>query len=102
MLNGDLNYCQEEDILLTAYSPIDRGYLLDVPTIVDIADKYEFTPAQFALNWLISQKNVIAMPMSTNREHLEENLGALELEISDSDLDILEDIELPEEILFPA
>jgi len=102
VLNGVLNYCQEEDILLTAYSPIERGYLLDDPTIVDIAGKYQAKPAQIALGWLISQKNVIALPMSTNRAHLEENLGTLDLEISESDLEILDEIELPEEVLFPV
>lgn len=101
-MNGVLNYCQEEDVLLTVYSPIERGYLIDDPTIIKIARQYRSTPAQVASSWLINQKNVIALPMSTKREHLEENLGALELEISEIDLDMLEDIELPEEVLFPV
>lgn len=101
MMNGVLNYCQQEDILLTAYSPIDRGYLIDDPTILEIAAQYKSTPAQIALNWLIRQKNVIALPMSTKEEHLKENLGALELDLSESDLDKLDRIELPEEALFP-
>ena len=99
--NGVLEYCQANNILLTAYSPIDRGYLLDDPTVKQIAARYDATPAQVALHWLISQPQVIALPMSTNRRHLEENLGALELELSESDIERLNRIELPESVLFP-
>ena len=40
--------------------------------------------------------------MSTQEEHLEENLVALELNLSESDLERLDYIELPEEVLFPV
>lgn len=99
--NGVLKYCQENNILLTAYSPIDRGNLVDDPTVKAIADKYGATASQVAINWLIRQDGVIALPMSTKSEHLEENLGALELELSDEDVRKLDEIELPEEALFP-
>jgi diketogulonate reductase-like aldo/keto reductase len=101
VVNGVLKYCQEQGILLTAYSPIDRGHLVDDPTVNEIAEKYNATPAQIALNWLICQPNVIALPMSTNRAHLEENLGALELELSEDDIKLLDTIELPEAVLWP-
>jgi diketogulonate reductase-like aldo/keto reductase len=101
VVNGVLKYCQEQGILLTAYSPIDRGHLVDDPTVNEIAEKYNATPAQIALNWLICQPNVIALPMSTNRAHLEENLGALELELSENDIKLLDTIELPEAVLWP-
>lgn len=101
VVNGVLKYCQEQGILLTAYSPIDRGHLVDDPTVNEIAEKYNATPAQIALNWLICQPNVIALPMSTKRTHLEENLGALELELSEDDIKLLDTIELPEAVLWP-
>ena len=100
-MNGVLEYCQANKILLTAYSPIDRGYLVDDPTVKQVAIKYNATPAQVAINWLIRQPQVIALPMSTKREHLQENLGALELELSAADVEILDRIELPDSILFP-
>lgn len=99
--SGVLKYCQEHDILLTAYSPIDRGNLVDDPTVIDIAGRYGATASQVAISWLIHQDGVIALPMSTKKEHLEENLGALELELSAEDMRKLDEIELPEEALFP-
>lgn len=99
--NGVLEYCQANDILLTAYSPIERGHLVNDPTIRNIAEKWGATPAQVALQWLLRQPKVIALPMSTRKDHLQENLGALDLELSDQDFDTLNHIELPEESLWP-
>ena len=99
--NGVLDYCQDKDVLLTAYSPIDRGYLVDDPVLVKLAKQYDATPAQIALAWLIRQPNVIALPMSTQKRHLEENLGALELDLALEDMQRLDNLELHEDTLFP-
>lgn len=101
VVNGVLAYCQENNILLTAYSPIGRGNLIDDPTVKQIAENYQASPAQIALYWLIRQPNVIALPMSTNKDHLRENLGALQLELPEGDVEKLDFIELPEKVLFP-
>jgi diketogulonate reductase-like aldo/keto reductase len=41
------------------------------------AERYEKTQAQVALNWLISQKKIIAMPKTTNINHIKETVGLL-------------------------
>jgi diketogulonate reductase-like aldo/keto reductase len=101
VVNGVLAYCQENNILLTGYSPIGRGNLIDDPTVKQIAENYQASPAQIALYWLIRQPNVIALPMSTNKDHLRENLGALQLDLPEEDVEKLDFIELPEEVMFP-
>ena len=88
-------------MLLTAYSPIERGHLVNDPMLKEIAAKYGATPAQVALAWLVGQENVIALPMSTRRQHLEQNLKALDLQLSAGDRQALDQIELPEESLWP-
>lgn len=53
----------------------------------DIADEKGATPAQIALAWLLAQKPWIApIPGTTKLERLDENLGAVELELSSGDL----------------
>jgi diketogulonate reductase-like aldo/keto reductase len=99
--SGVLAYCLEQDILLTAHSPFDRGDLLNNPELRNIAAHYGKTPAQIALYWLIQQPNVITIPMSSNPEHLRSNMEALDLELSARDLEILNTLELPEETLWP-
>ena len=99
--NGVLEYCQANGILLTAYSPIDRGHLLKDATILRIAQEIDATPPQIALQWLLRQPRVIALPMSSRVDHLQENLGALHLALSDEKFDELNQIELSEEVLWP-
>jgi aryl-alcohol dehydrogenase-like predicted oxidoreductase len=45
--------------------------------IEKIAEKYDKTPAQVALNWLISQGNVIPIPGAKNAQQAIQNAGAL-------------------------
>lgn len=87
--NGVLAYCQQEGILLTAYSPI-KGSVLKNPTLRRIAEQHKATTAQVALNWLIRQKNVITIPKSTNEQHLRDNLGALDLQFSRDEIETLD------------
>lgn len=87
--NGVLDYCQENDILLTAYSPIDEGRLPVSSTVQAIADAHAATPYQIALAWLVSQARVITIPMSFNPEHIAENFAAVEIELTDDEIDQL-------------
>lgn len=89
--NGLLGYCQENDIVLTAYSPI-KGGLLSRPVLVDIARKYGVTPAQVALSWIVRQPKVNTIPMSTDPAHLEANLAAADLVLEEEDVQVLEQI----------
>ncbi len=80
--NGVLEYCQGHDVLLTAYTPIEKGRLSASSELAGMAGDKGCTPVQLALAWLLSQEQVITIPESKNRSHLEENLGALEVELS--------------------
>ncbi len=72
-----LPYCQANDILVVAYRPVDRGALLEPnPLLDELTKKYNKTRAQLAINWLISQKNVVTIPRSDKKEHLVENFEA--------------------------
>ena len=88
---GLLEYCQQNDVLLAAWRPVQKGALLeDVPSIVgEMCEKYEKTPAQIALNWLLSQKNVVTLAKSSNIEHLRENAGAIGWDMEQEDVERL-------------
>lgn len=87
--NGVLAYCQENGILLTAYSPIKSGVLKN-PALRRVAQQHDATPAQVALHWLIRQQNVITIPKSADEKHLRENLGALDLQLSRGEIEELD------------
>jgi diketogulonate reductase-like aldo/keto reductase len=84
---GLLPYCQGNDIILVAYTPLARGKLARPgnPVLDELAEKYSRTPAQVSLNWLISQENVVAIPKASNPVHLRDNLGAVGWRLNEED-----------------
>lgn len=79
------NYCKSFDIHIVAYCPIARGLILKEKTINHIALKYQKSPAQISLRWLV-QKNIIAIPRSTSEKHLHDNINIFNFEIADLDI----------------
>ncbi len=71
-----LKYCQDNDVMLVAWRPLQKGSLPKSSLIDELAKKYGKTPTQIAINWLISQDHVVTISKTSNIEHLEENLGA--------------------------
>ncbi|MFP3073674.1 MAG: aldo/keto reductase [Caldivirga sp.] len=56
-----------------------------VPVIKEVAAKYNKTPAQVALNWLIMHRNVVPIPGAKNPEQVEENAGSAGWRMSEDD-----------------
>ena len=51
------------------------------------ADKKKATPAQVALAWLLAQKPwIVPIPGTRRKDHLDENLGAINVQLTPSDL----------------
>ena len=90
--NGVLEYCQQNDILLTAYEPVDKGRLNINRTLQSIADAHNATPYQIALVWLISQPRVITIPMSYDPQHIKENFESVNIELSENEFKILSEL----------
>ena len=84
--NGVLAYCQENDILLTAYSPVKRRNIASNKILHAIAQERGATPQQIALAWLTTQPRVITIPMSFNPQHQAENLHAADLVLSAAEM----------------
>ncbi|MCL4836033.1 MAG: aldo/keto reductase [Caldilineaceae bacterium] len=87
--NGMLAYCQENDILLTAYSPVAQSGMKINPALGSIADAHGATVQQIALAWLVQQKRVITIPMSGNPKHQADNLAAAGIVLSEAEMQIL-------------
>lgn len=85
-----LPWCQNHDVAVMAYSPIEQGRLLHHPVLVDIAKAYQATPAQIALAFLMERDGVIAIPKSSSLGRIQENREAAELDITDEDWAVLD------------
>lgn len=84
--NGVLDYCQKNDIFLTAYSPVDEGRLRVKNKLQRVAEKHQASPYQVALAWLIAQPRVITIPMSMNPDHIRDNFLSAALRLDEEDL----------------
>ena len=87
--NGVLEYCQKNDVLFTAYSPIEEGRLRRNSTLESIAKSHNATIHQIALAWVISQPRIITIPMSANPKHIAENFQAADIELTRSEIEQL-------------
>ena len=99
---GLKDFCDKENIALMAYYTMARGngarnYIKEHNGEMDIfkekdikhlAKEYDKTPGQIILNWHIHQGN-IAIPSTSNLDRMKENLGALNFEMKDSDVEKL-------------
>lgn len=80
--NGVIAYCQQNDILVTAYSPVKFRSMRVNKVLGEIAKTYSATPYQIALAWLVMQPRVITIPMSFDPQHIKENFDAAEIRLS--------------------
>ncbi len=84
-----LPYCLDNNITVMAYWPLATGKLAKDEYLAAIGRKYGKTPAQVAINWLISHKNVITMPKAVSPEHIGQNAGAANWRLSEEDFDTI-------------
>ena len=87
--DGIRAYCQANDVLLTAYSPIKGGRIKVNSALQTIANAHQATPYQIALAWLVQQPKVITIPMSFDRQHQAENIAAADIELTESEMEQL-------------
>jgi diketogulonate reductase-like aldo/keto reductase len=82
-----LDYCRIHDIVVTAYSPLAHGGVLDDPVLEAVGDRYDKSPAQVAIRWLVQQPNVVTVPKATSREHIAANRDVFDFELGDDEME---------------
>lgn len=81
-----VDHCQIHDLLLTAYSPLAQGGVLDDGTLAEIGERHGKSAAQVALRWLVQQDNVAVIPKASSREHLAANRAIFDFELTDEEM----------------
>lgn len=80
-----LEFCNKHDIAVTAYSPIIHGKAIKDPVLIEIGKKYNKSPTQVSLRWLI-QKGLIVIPKATSKEHLKSNFEIFDFKLDEDDI----------------
>ena len=81
-----LPWMRARHIPVMAYSPIEQARLLSHPQLSDCSKRWGMAAAQAALAWLLAQEDIIVIPKTGRRERLMENLGALDHQLTRTQL----------------
>jgi len=73
-----LPWLRERRVPVMAYSPIEQARLLKNRALLEFSKRHGMTPAQAALAWLLANDDVIVIPKASHPAHLQENLEAIE------------------------
>lgn len=76
----------ENNMMLTAYSPLARQGVVDDETLAEIANRYDKSPAQVSLRWLIQQPSVAAIPKASSSDHRRQNLEIFDFELTEDEM----------------
>ncbi|MGN1387655.1 MAG: aldo/keto reductase [Bacillus sp. (in: firmicutes)] len=79
------DYCQSQNIAVTAWSPLAKGRLMEEPVLEEIAKKHNKTVAQVILRWHI-QNDVIVIPKSTHEHRIVENADIFDFVLNTEDM----------------
>ena len=86
-----ISYCQQNGIIVEAYSPVAHGEAMKNPAIKAMADKYGVSVPQLCIRYDI-QLGMIVLPKTANPDHMRSN-AELDFVISDEDMELLKNIE---------
>jgi diketogulonate reductase-like aldo/keto reductase len=76
-----VRYCQEQGIVLEAYSPLTQGMRLRHPAVVALARKHGRTAAQILIRWAL-EHGFVVLPKSVRKERIEENAAVFDFSLT--------------------
>lgn len=80
-----LELCRQHDMMLTAYSPLANGRLVDDPVVNEIANAHGVGVGQVAVRWLLDKPMVSVIPKAASAKNRRANLEAYGFELSDEE-----------------
>ncbi|MCF7522869.1 aldo/keto reductase [Levilactobacillus brevis] len=85
-----LDYAEAHHIAFIPWFPLATGELIKDATLTDIAQKYNASPAQIALAWLLKRSDVILpIPGTKSSDHELQNIQAQDIDLSQADFEAL-------------
>jgi pyridoxine 4-dehydrogenase len=89
-----LEYCRRESIAFIPWFPLAAGRLAEQGTLLDrVAKRVGATAAQVALAWVLEHSSVmLPIPGTSKVKHLEENVAATNVELTEEDFSQLDQV----------
>ncbi|WP_024459697.1 2,5-didehydrogluconate reductase DkgB [Marinimicrobium sp. LS-A18] len=95
-----VKHCQDKGLQVTGYMPLAVGKVMKDPVLEDIGKAHGVTPAQVALAW-VAQQDIVVIPSSTKPAHQKANLAALDVRLSDDEMEKINALDAGERIANP-
>lgn len=89
-----VDFCQENGIVVEAWSPLGRGAMLENETLQKLAASYQKTVAQVCIRWAL-QRKIVPLPKSTTPSRIKENFDVFDFCISEQDMKAINMIQDP-------
>ncbi len=88
-----LQYTKEHNIAFIPWYPLSAGNVKSEATLQRVAERHQATTHQVALSWLLHHAdNILLIPGTSKVSHLEDNMKALEVNLTEADMQELENI----------
>ena len=97
-----LEVCREEDLFLTAYSPLAQGRVVEEVELKEIANAHDKTVGQVTLRWLVQQDRVAAIPKAASPEHRAENREIFDFALTDDEMARISALARDERLVNPS
>lgn len=99
-------YCQKNDIVVEAWSPLGRRDALDNEVLKGIGEKYKKSTAQVCVRWIL-QHGILPLPKTVNVNRMAENADVFDFELTQEDMKVIDELKnlggqcaLPDEVDF--
>jgi len=96
-----LEFCDRNDIALTAYSPVCKGQFAHHELLNEIAEAHNKSSTQIALRWLV-QRGIVAIPKASQRAHQSSNLNIFDFELSEDGMSRLDALGNDDRLVVPG
>ena len=87
-----INFCQANNIVYEAWSPIMRGAVNDIPLFKELSEKYKKAPVQIVLRWDL-QKGIVTIPKSVHLDRIKSNAEIFDFELSEADINRIDKLD---------
>ncbi|KAG5659988.1 hypothetical protein KAF25_003510 [Fusarium avenaceum] len=87
-----VEYCEKNNIVVEAYSPLVRNQKADDKALNSIANKHKVTPSKVLIRYCL-QKNWVPLPKSDTPDRIRANADVFEFDLDDKDMKTLDDLD---------
>ena len=87
-----MDYCNQNKIIIEAYSPIVRNQKAHDPTLTKLAKGYDKTVSQVLIRYCL-QRGWVPLPKSDTKSRIEENADVYGFDLSEEDMATLDSLD---------